>query len=221
MTYPGGDLREQLAHLGRTAVAAGLVAGSGGNLSAREPGADEVWVTGTGTWLDLLGPEDFSLVRLADGAVLEGPRPSSEVQLHLLTYQARPDVNALVHLHPQTSVLLDALGEDIRFVTIDHAYYLREVRSVPWIQSGTVELARAGADAVRDGCNAVILGHHGCSVLGRTVEEAHKRAINLEEAAKATYAALQLGREVPTVPTAYLDNVRRAEAAAGAATAGA
>ena len=46
-----------------------------------------------------------------DGGVRGGhPRPSSEVPLHLATYRVRPDVNAVVHLHPQTSVLLDALG---------------------------------------------------------------------------------------------------------------
>ena len=40
MSYPDGDLRDQLAHVGAEAVRSGLVIGSGGNLSAREPGAD-------------------------------------------------------------------------------------------------------------------------------------------------------------------------------------
>ena len=42
-----------------TSVAAGLVVASGGNLSARLPGADEFWVTAAGTWLDRLAPADF------------------------------------------------------------------------------------------------------------------------------------------------------------------
>lgn len=215
MTPELEDLCGQLAVVGRKAVGAGLVVGSGGNLSARLPGADECVVTASGTWLDELTVDSFSLVAIADGAVRGGHlRPSSETPLHLATYRVRPDANALVHLHPQTSVLLDALGHRIRLLTIDHAYYLREVRSTPFIQSGTQELADAGAAAVADGCNCVILGHHGCSVVADTVELAHKRAANLEEAARATLTMLQLGDTATACPPQYLATVRAGEARA-------
>ena len=210
-------LVEQLIAVGRKAVQAGLVIGSGGNLSAREPGADECVVTCSGSALDELTPEDFSIVGIADGLVRGGhPTPSSEVPLHLATYRVRPDANALVHLHPQTSVLLDALGHPVRLLTIDHAYNVREVRSTPFIQSGTPELAEAGAQAVADGCNCVILGHHGCSVVADSVELAWKRASNLEEAARATLTMLQLGDTTTACPPAYLEVIRAKEAAAQA-----
>jgi L-fuculose-phosphate aldolase len=221
MTGPTADLVAQLISVGRKAVAAGLVIGSGGNLSARLPGADECVITCSGSWLDELTTADFSLVGIADGEVRGGhPRPSSEVPLHLATYRARPDANALIHLHPQTSVLLDALGHPIRLLTIDHAYYVREVRSTPFVQSGTPELAQAGADAMADGCNCVILGHHGCSVIADTVELAHKRAANLEEAARATLTMLQLGDTTTACPPSYLATVRAREAAAAGQPAG-
>lgn len=211
------DLIAQLIVVGRKAVASGLVIGSGGNLSARLPGADECVVTCSGSWLDELTPEQFSVVAIADGTVRGGhPAPSSEVPLHLATYRARPDANALIHLHPQTSVLLDALGYPIRLLTTDQAYYVREVRSTPFLQSGTPELAQAGADAVADGCNCVILGHHGCSVIADTIELAHKRAANLEEAARATLTMLQLGDTTSVCPPAYLETIRAQEAAAQA-----
>ena len=205
-------LIDQLITVGRKAVAAGLVIGSGGNLSARRPGADECVVTCSGSWLDELTPADFSVVAIADGAVRGGhPAPSSEALLHLATYRVRPDVNAIIHLHPQASVLLDALGHPIRLLTIDHAYYVREVRSTPFLQSGSPELAEAGARAAADGCNCVILGHHGCSVLGDTIELAHKRAANLEEAAKATLTMLQLGDTTTACPPEYLARIRAGE----------
>lgn len=209
-------LVDALVLAGRKAVTAGLVIGSGGNLSARLPGEDACVVTCSGSLLDELTPEQFSLVAIADGAVLSGhPRPSSETALHLASYRARPDANVLVHLHPQTSVLLDALGHRIRLLTIDHAYYVREVRSTPFLQSGTPELAQAGADALDGGCNCVILGHHGCSVVADSVELALKRAFNLEEAARATLTMLQLGDTTTECPPSYLATVRAAEAAAG------
>lgn len=81
--------------------------GSGGNLSAREPGSDQCWITSSGSWLDRLEPAEFSLIGIPDGTPRGGhPVPSSEWRLHTETYARRPDVNAIIHLHPQTSVLL-------------------------------------------------------------------------------------------------------------------
>jgi len=213
VSYPSGDLRDQLAHVGAEAVRFGLVVGSGGNLSAREPGADACWVTATDTWLDRLQRPEFSLLRISDGAVLDGhPTPSSEWRLHTHIYRARPDINALIHLHPQTSVLLAALGHEITLVTTDHSYYVREVVVRPYVRPGTDGLAQDAADAVAGGANAVILGHHGCSVLGETVELAHKRAFNLEEAARTTAMAIMLGTQagaIPACPPGYVEAMLR------------
>jgi ribulose-5-phosphate 4-epimerase/fuculose-1-phosphate aldolase len=213
VSYPSGDVRDQLAHVGAEAVRSGLVVGSGGNLSAREPGADACWVTAADTWLDRLDRREFSLLRISDGTVLDGhPNPSTEWRLHTHTYLARPDVNALVHLHPQTSVLLAALGHPITLVTTDHCFYVREVVVRSYVQPGTDDLAQDAADAVAGGANAVILGHHGCSVLGETVELAHKRAFNLEEAARTTALAIMLGAPadaIPACPPGYFEAMLR------------
>ena len=218
MGYPVGDIRDQLAFLGRSAVAAGLVVGSGGNLSARAPGADDIWVTGTGTWLDRLHPSAFSRVRISDGAVLDAtggggdgsvtgdgadhaaPSPSSELGLHLATYRARPDVNVVVHLHPQSVLLLDALDEPVRLITTDHLAYVREVVRAPFAVPGTERVGTLAAAAVRGGANCLVLANHGVSILAGSVELAHKRAFCLEEAARLTYSALVLGRAAELRP---------------------
>ena len=201
MTGDSAALIADLCALGRAVVAAGLVVGSGGNLSARVPGGQTCWVTGAGTWLDRLERKDFVEVRLHDGASVTGEiAPSTEVQLHLATYRVRPDVNAVVHLHPQLAVLLDALDEPVRLITTDHAFYLRRVARVAFHPPGTVALADAAAAAVADGTNCVILAHHGCSVLGPDIAMAHRRASNLEEAARLTYRALLLTGGLPNRP---------------------
>jgi len=186
------DLLGQLAEVGRMAVDSGLALASGGNLSARLPGADEFVVTGAGTWLDRLTVDDFSVMTL-DGAVVGGAgRPSSEWKLHQRTYRVRPDVNAVVHVHPQHAVLVDALGHPIRFITLDHAYYVRSVGTVPYFPNGSDELADGAAEQAREH-DCILLSHHGCSTVGADVGMAYRRALNLEEAATATYRCLAVG----------------------------
>ena len=194
-----------LADAGRVAVARGMVLGSGGNLSAREPGGDAFVITGTGTWLDRLTPNDFAVVGL-DGVHRSGPRPSVEWQLHLQTYALRPDVNCVVHLHPQMAVLLDALGHEIRLITSDHALYVRKVARVPYLPAGSRELADAASEAARD-CDAIVMAFHGCSTLGDSVEMGLRRALNLDEAANLTFKALLLGNTDLTFPPEWLDRL--------------
>jgi len=192
---------------------AGLVVGSGGNLSARRPGADDFWVTARGSWLDRLGRDDFVRVDARTAATLgdagrPGPAstPTSELALHVATYRARPDVTAVVHLHPQGVLLLDALDVAIRLVTTDHLFYLRRIARTPFAPPGSARLAELAAGAALDGTNCVLLAQHGCSVLADSVELAHKRALYLEEAARLTYRALALGAldrlpDCPELPT--------------------
>jgi ribulose-5-phosphate 4-epimerase/fuculose-1-phosphate aldolase len=198
-------------------VSAGLVVGSGGNLSARIPGRDAFWITGAGTWLDDLDRDSFVHVPLpgpAGGSPSPaGPAPdrlppSTELPLHLATYRARPDVAAIIHLHPQTAVLLDALDIDVRLMTTDHVFYLRRVVRTPFRRPGTAQLAEVAAEAARS-ANCVLLAHHGCSVLAGTVELAVKRALYLEEAARLTWRAVALssGNPLPECPAEFLEHI--------------
>jgi L-fuculose-phosphate aldolase len=196
------ELLDQLADVGRHAVARGFVLASGGNLSARLPGSDRFLVTAAGTWLDRLGPQDFIAMTL-DGEVAAGSAsgagPSSEWKLHQRTYRERSDVNAVVHLHPQHAVLVDALGHPIRLLTLDHAYYVGSVGTVPFHPNGSDELADAAARQAREH-DCVVLSHHGCSALGPDVGMALRRAMNLEEAATATYRMLLAGDTTTAFP---------------------
>lgn len=182
----------ELCEVGRDAARRGLVLASAGNLSARIPGRDAFVVSAAGTWFDRLAPADFSTLAM-DGAWLAGnPAPSSEWKLHARTYDVRRDVGCVIHLHPQAAVILDACGHAIRLITLDHAYYLRRIATVPFAHNGTDELADTAAEAARD-ADAIVLSHHGSSTLGPTIEMAYRRALNLEDAAQSTFRCLSVG----------------------------
>lgn len=188
----------ELADVGRTAVASGLVQASGGNLSARLDDTTFV-VTGAGTWLDRLTPRDFAVVDLDGNVASPDTEPSSEWKLHQRAYLRRPDVTAVVHVHPQHAVLLSALRRDIRLLTLDHAYYVKSVGYTEFHPNGSIELAETAAAQLADH-NCVIMRHHGCTTVGDSIGMAYRRALNLEEAATATYRSLLLGDDTTTFP---------------------
>lgn len=190
---------EELIFTGKDTVTQGLAQASGGNLSVRLAD-DEMAVSGKGTWLNRLEPEQFSRMNYA-GEVLSGPVPSSEWKLHSCIYAKRDDARAVIHVHPQYSLLLHALGKRIRFITQDHAVYVGSYGETKYYTNGCDELGETAAAELADGRhNVVLLGNHGIAALGESVESAYRRVLNFEEAAMMTYRALLLGDEHTVFP---------------------
>ena len=198
----GGEAWKILSDLGKRFVDRGLVVGSGGNLSMLLPDKKSFLVTGTGTSLDRLDEDSFAVVSLDGTFSSSGTQPSSEYRVHLAAYQTRGDVTICIHLHPQASVLLAALGIETKFVTVDHVYYLRKIVRIPWIRPGTQEIADAVAREIA-GVNVLVLENHGCVVVAGNPELAFSRALNLEEASELTLRSRMVGIEPLEVPSAY------------------
>lgn len=198
----GGEAWKILSDLGKRFVDRGLVVGSGGNLSMLLPDKKSFLVTGTGTSLDRLDEDSFAVISLDGTYSSSGTQPSSEYRVHLAAYQTRGDVTICIHLHPQASVLLAALGIETKFVTVDHVYYLRKIVRIPWIRPGTQEIADAVAREIA-GVNVLVLENHGCVVVAGNPELAFSRALNLEEASELTLRSRMVGIEPLEVPSAY------------------
>ncbi len=170
----------------------GLVAGGDGNVSVRV-GPDRVLITPAGLSKVDVEVHDLVLVTLA-GTVVEGARaPSSEHDLHLQAYRARPDIGAVVHAHPVTATAL-ALSAGTLPVDLlpEITVLLGPVPLVPYATPGTA--AVAGAFAPYWGAHdAFLMAHHGALTVGRDLVEAHQRMESLEHAARIVATARALG----------------------------
>jgi L-fuculose-phosphate aldolase len=215
-----------LVALGRRVVATGLVVASGGNLAARLPDPDRILITPRGWALDELDGTVLATVAL-DGHQISGTyAPTTELALHLAAFGARSDAAVCLHLHPPMATLLHALGRPIWRITTDHAYYLRRLAVVPFLQPGSDQLAQAVATELAS-AEIILLRHHGCLIVADSFDVAFSRAANLEAAATASYRAHLLGGMVTDCPPEFLAEVEAQEAAgivygknAGLGTAG-
>jgi L-fuculose-phosphate aldolase len=205
------SIRESVIDLGRAVARAGLVVAAGGNIAARTTD-DRMWVTPSGWSLADLSAANLVQVSL-DGRRLAGAQaPTSELLLHLAAFRARSDVGWSVHLHPPMATLLPVLDIPIRTISTDHAFYLRDIATVPYLHPGSAQLANAAGAELAAGADVVLLRHHGCLVVGDTPDLVLSRAVNLEAAAEATYRARLLRDDSTVCPPQFLEHVRGEEA---------
>ena len=185
-------VRDELAQLGRKLYADGLVAGPGGNISARA--GDRVYLSPSGFAFDELRPEDYIGMDLRSGRVVEGRhRPTSEFLMHLACYEVREDVRAVVHTHPRYTIALSSAGHDIKAMIADfHIYTHSNIPHLEYLTVTTPELAAAVKSRVA-GANALVLRNHGAVTLGSNLKEAYYRMLSLEEGAQIQWLATQVG----------------------------
>jgi L-fuculose-phosphate aldolase len=154
------DLRGQIVETGRALLRAGLVAGTSGNVSARE--GDVVHVTPSAVPYDEIELDDLVTLTL-DGRVLAGTRePSSERKVHLAIYAAHPEAVAIVHSHSVYATAWSFLGMPLELDTEEliAAAGGPSVRCAAHGKSGSDDLARTTLAALEDR-RAALLARHG------------------------------------------------------------
>jgi L-fuculose-phosphate aldolase len=167
-------LRLLLCYYGKRLWQAGLIAGTCGNLSARLRNRKAIYITPRAANKAHLATPDIRLVPLdADPTKLAGV--SVEFPMHRACYLADPGVGAVIHTHAPS---LTALG--IRGLTFDDllpeaAESLGDVARIPYLPSGSSELAETVSEAVTSGARLVLLERHGAVSVGRTLTEAYER----------------------------------------------
>ncbi|KQC08753.1 MAG: hypothetical protein APR54_04225 [Candidatus Cloacimonas sp. SDB] len=138
--------------------------GSFGNLSFRiEPEKNSFFITASHTALDqTLSTGNFVQINNCDPeintvTVTGSGEPSSETLLHHAIYQARPDVNCIMHGHCREIL---ANSANLKLPATEKA--------VPY---GTKELVQAVLKLINEG-NFLIMKDHGFLSLGNTIADA-------------------------------------------------
>ena len=179
---------EELVDTCRKAFQRGLVGGSGGNISVRVPDREEILISATGVSLGDLSPATVVRVNFA-GHVLEahgGHRPSKETGFHLIAYRLRPQVGAVVHLHPPFATAFAVRGKELPLVTDGSRLNLKHVPIVGHAPSGSPELHRIVEAGLRQypEAKAILMQEHGMFSMGPNLTVAYNLADLVEDTAK-------------------------------------
>jgi L-fuculose-phosphate aldolase len=206
------QLRVAVAETSRHLHAAGWVANHDGNVTARD--GQRFIATPTATSKRLIQERDLIEVD-AKGQVHGAGKVFGEIGLHLVIYERRPDIGAVVHAHPPyATAIASSRGNPIELPFIAEAVVSlgAKIPKLAYAQPGA-----AARDALAPWCelvDAVLLGNHGVIAWGKDCETALMRLELVEHLAKIATAAAALGGVEP-LPESAIQPLLAARAKAG------
>lgn len=172
----------------------GLNQGTAGNVSVRYK--DGMLITPTGMPYELLTENNIVYVD-KHGKHEEGKFPSSEWHFHLAVYEARPDVDAVVHNHSINCAVVSILEKPIPpfhyMIAVGGADH---IPCVPYATFGTHELAEHVKQGIKK-CKAILLAHHGLIAAEKNLDKALWLAHEVEVLAQWYMKLLATGLEIP------------------------
>jgi len=204
-----GSVKRDICEIGRRMYQGGFVAANDGNISVRVA-RDRIVVTPTLVSKGFMKPGMLVTVDLEGKVVAGGPRPSSELKMHLAVYRTRPEVRAVVHAHPPSATGFAVAGR-----ALDRAYMpelvvnLGSVPLAPYATPSTEEVPRS-IEGLVEGHGAALLANHGVIAWGRDLDEAYSRMETVELYAKILIAAFAAGgpREIEAEKLDALHRIR-------------
>ena len=176
-------IKQQLVEYGRRISAAGMVIGSGGNISVRY--RDVVFIKARDVHMARAGAGDYIAIDLGKGKLPDrADAVSSEYRMHILCYHARPDISCVIHVHPVFSVALSSKIKSLESPDYEFSVNIgKAVLVIPSFPPGSLSLAKAVSKAIMHS-NCVLLKNHGLTCVGKTLEEAYLRCQAIERASQ-------------------------------------
>jgi ribulose-5-phosphate 4-epimerase/fuculose-1-phosphate aldolase len=193
--------KQQIVETAQTLVRKGYLMATGGNLSLRIPEQNAFAVTPSNYDYMKMTPNDICVLDF-DLNLLDGHlKPSVESAMHGAVYQARADVNAIVHTHQVYTSALTLIKAPIPALFDEQARFLgRSVDIIPYAPSGTGFLKVA--KHVKNHNNAFMMQNHGALVFGHDMERAVHNVEILEKCALAYLLAICTERKISKIPLA-------------------
>ena len=192
-------LRQGLCRIGALCYQKGYIVGADGNLSARM-GDGTVLVTPAGAMKGFLEPHHIAHVDLEGRTLDDGPRASTEIGIHLVSYRERPDMRAVIHTHPPHAVALSIAGIDLELPVIPEVIVtIGGTPTAPYATPGTDELPESIRAIVR--CSdTLIMKNHGAVTLGANLMDAFKKLDMVEHTARILWLAHAVKGGVEPLP---------------------
>lgn len=189
--------RAALVEVARDFHQRGWMSGTAGNLSVRTDD-NNFWITASGRPKGMLDENDFLLVRIQDGEVVEraapGNKPSAETVIHRAIYALFPDARACLHGHSVDGCLVSGRAKRaakvLRLPAIEMLKGFDIWKQNPKVDlplfENTLEVTKIATEIGKrlgktpPALSALMIRGHGATVWGHGLQEAYNRFECLE-----------------------------------------
>ena len=171
----------------------GQNSGIAGHLTARVDGADQLLGHQYGLSFDEVGFADVRLVDFGFSASKQ-KQVSPSLAFHVALYQARPDIGAIVHTHPESVIAFSATGCRFNPVFQSALMLFGKVQHYD-DYDGIIESSDLGqkfANYLSDG-QILLLKNHGLISVGKTIGDAVCAAVIFHQNCRIQLAAMSSG----------------------------
>ncbi|MEW6658211.1 MAG: class II aldolase/adducin family protein [Thermodesulfobacteriota bacterium] len=201
------QLKEDIVRICRMLHRKNYLAATDGNVSVRL-GDNRVLVTPSGVHKGLMEAYQILIVD-RQGRVLSGEgKPTSEVRMHLLAYELRPDVQAVVHAHLPYATACTLAGIDLLEPILPEVVItLGGIPTAAYATPGSEEVPESVREFIMD-YDAILLSRHGALTVGGDVTDAYNKMEKLEHTARVVLAA-RLQGPLPPLPAAEVEKLKR------------
>ncbi len=177
------QVQQEVCETAKAMDAAGLTAGTWGNISGR---VDEKYmvITPSGMNYAKLTPEQMVLVNMETFEYEGDLIPSVETPIHSRIMLGRPEVNGVVHTHSTAAVTIACTRKGIPAISEDQVQILGgDVRCSEYKLPGSKELADSIFEALK-GRTGALMASHGAITVGPTLPMALTGSVLLEKTAR-------------------------------------
>ena len=190
-------IRKELVEIGRRIAEKDLIIGPGGNTSARlkKHGKDIIYLKASGKCFENAVKTDYIGIDPVTGNVVDGNlKPTCETNMHLICYNKRDDVHAVIHSHPPFATAYAMLGKPLKAFTPDFVAVVGlEIPVDNYVPPAGEEIALSVGKYIGDH-NGVLLMNHGLITVGANLKEAFYRTMVIEDAAKVIFYSKVFGK---------------------------
>jgi L-fuculose-phosphate aldolase len=180
--------RSSVVEIGKLCYQRNLISASDGNISVRLSD-DSVVITPAGGMKGFLQMEQLTRIDLTGKQIAGTGKCSTETGIHLVCYNERPDIRAVLHCHPPHAVALSVAEIDMQMPIIpEMVVTIGGIPTTPFATPGTSELGDSIRDVVR--CSdTLVMRNHGSVTLGTNLLDAFKKLDMLEHTAHILWLA--------------------------------
>lgn len=183
----------ELVRYGKKIAEKGLVVGPGGNISIRL--GNTIYVKASGIAFEEAKESDYVGVDLSSGKQVKGKlKPTSEIKMHMVCYQVRDDIRAVVHTHSPYATAVATCSVELRTIFPEVIALIGPtIARLDYIVPTGQQLADAVKEVIKNS-NGILMSNHGTVTVGVNLRETYYRSLLLEETSKLALACKILGR---------------------------